>query len=172
MPSGTRPSGPTMMLAMVVAPRAFSMSAMAWSSLRWRGQRLSRCSGKAREQAFFGVYGMLGIGLMLFSLRAMKTEVVWKTKVLRFSFWSLNIGLALMALISMLPVGILQTVAAVQHGLWYARSAEFMQQELIQNLSWLRVIGDIIFSLGIVGIGVFIVGLTTGGSVEGTRQDG
>ena len=122
--------------------------------------------------AFFGVYGMLGIGLMLFSLRAMKTQVVWKTKVLRFSFWSLNIGLALMALISMLPVGILQTVAAVQHGLWYARSAEFMQQELIRNLTWLRLIGDIIFSLGIIGIGVFIVGLTTGGSVEGTRQDG
>ena len=122
--------------------------------------------------AFFGVYGMLGIGLMLFSLRAMKTQVVWKTKVLRFSFWSLNIGLALMALISMLPVGILQTVAAVQHGLWYARSAEFMQQELIRNLTWLRLIGDIIFSLGIIGIGVFIVGLTTGGCVEGTRQDG
>jgi nitric oxide reductase subunit B len=102
----------------------------------------------------------------------MKTEVVWNTKLLRFSFWSLNIGLALMALISMLPVGLLQTVAAVQHGLWYARSAEFMQQELIQNLIWLRVIGDVIFSLGTVGIGVFIVGLTTGKSIAGVRQDG
>ena len=122
--------------------------------------------------AFFGVYGMLGIGLMLFSLRAMKTEVVWNTNVLRFSFWSLNIGLALMALISLLPIGLLQTVAAVQHGLWYARSAEFMQQDLMQNLRWLRVVGDIIFSLGMVGIGVFIAGLTTGWSIEGTRQDG
>ncbi len=122
--------------------------------------------------AFFGVYGMLGIGLMLFSLRAMKTQAVWSSKVLRFSFWSLNIGLALMALISLLPIGLIQTVAAVQHGLWYARSAEFMQQELLQNLRWLRVIGDVIFSLGMVGIGVFIVGLKTGWSVEGTRQDG
>ncbi len=121
--------------------------------------------------AFFGVYGMLGIGLMLFSLRAMKTQVVWNTKVLRFSFWSLNIGLALMALISLLPIGLLQTVAAVQHGLWYARSAEFMQQDLLQNLRWLRVVGDVIFSLGMVGIGVFIAGLTTGWSVKGTRQD-
>ncbi len=122
--------------------------------------------------AFFGVYGMLGIGLMLFSLRAMNTQVVWNTKVLRFSFWSLNIGLALMALISLLPIGLLQTVAAVQHGLWYARSAEFMQQDLLQNLRWLRVVGDVIFSLGMVGIGVFIAGLTTGWSVKGTRQDG
>lgn len=121
--------------------------------------------------AFFGVYGMLGIGLMLFSLRAMNTRVIWSSKVLRFSFWSLNIGLALMALISLLPVGLLQTVAAVQHGLWYARSAEFMQQDFMQNLRWLRVIGDIIFSLGMVGIGIFIVGLKTGWSVEGTRQD-
>ncbi len=122
--------------------------------------------------AFFGVYGMLGIGLMLFSLRAMNTRAVWNTKLLRFSFWSLNIGLALMALISMLPVGLLQTMAAIQHGLWYARSAEFMQQGLIQNLTWLRVFGDVIFSLGMVGIGIFIVGLTTGRSVSGARQDG
>ena len=120
--------------------------------------------------AFFGVYGMLGIGLMLFSLRAMKTQVIWRTKVLRFSFWSLNIGLALMALLSLLPIGLLQTVAAVQHGLWYARSAEFMQQDLIQTLRWLRVIGDVIFSLGMVGIGVFIAGLTTGWSIEGARR--
>jgi len=122
--------------------------------------------------AFFGVYGMLGIGLMLFSLRVMNTQVVWRTKVLRFSFWSLNIGLALMAVLSLLPVGLLQTVAAVQHGLWYARSAEFMQQGLLQNLRWLRVIGDVIFALGMVGIGVFIAGLKTRGSIEGARRDG
>ncbi len=122
--------------------------------------------------ALFGVYGMLGIGLMLFSLRAMRTQVIWRTKVLRFSFWSLNIGLGLMALMSLLPIGLLQTSAAVQHGLWYARSAEFMQQDLLQNLRWLRVVGDVIFSLGMVGIGVFIVGLKTGWSTAGIRQNG
>jgi nitric oxide reductase subunit B len=121
--------------------------------------------------AFFGVYGMLGIGLMLFSLRGMNTHVIWRTKVLRFSFWSINIGLALMVLLSMLPIGLLQTVAAVQHGLWYARSAEFMQQGLLQNLRWLRVIGDVTFSIGIIGIGVFIAGLKTGGSIAGARRD-
>jgi len=119
--------------------------------------------------ALFGVYGMLGIGLMLFSLRAMNTRVVWRSKLLKFSFWSLNIGLALMALLSLLPVGLLQTVAAVKHGLWYARSAAFLQQDLLQDLIWLRVFGDVIMSLGMVGIGVFIARLKTGGSIEGTR---
>ena len=122
--------------------------------------------------ALFGVYGMLGIGLMLFCLRAMNTRVSWSSKVLRFSFWSLNIGLALMALLSMLPIGLFQTAASVQHGLWFARSAEFMQQDFIQNLRWMRVIGDVIFALGMVGIGTFIVGLKTGWSVVGTRQEG
>ena len=121
--------------------------------------------------AFFGVYGMLGIGLMLFSLRAMRTGVVWNPKILRFSFWALNIGLAAMALLSLLPIGLIQTVAAVQHGLWWARSAEFMQQGLLQNLRWMRVLGDVIFSLGMVGIGYFIVGLKTGWSIEGDRTD-
>ncbi|HUC86001.1 MAG TPA: nitric-oxide reductase large subunit, partial [Candidatus Acidoferrales bacterium] len=41
--------------------------------------------------ALFGVYGMLGIGLMLFCLRGMTRESAWKTGVLTFSFWSLNL---------------------------------------------------------------------------------
>ncbi len=120
--------------------------------------------------AFFGVYGMLGIGLMLFCLRAMNTTVIWRTKALRFSFWALNIGLALMALLSLLPIGLLQTAAAIEHGLWFARSAEFMQQDLIQYLRWARGLGDVIFAMGMIGIGVFIAGLSTGRSLNGRRE--
>ena len=61
--------------------------------------------------ALFGVYGMLGIGLMLFCLRGLTTQRVWKTKMLSFTFWSINIGLALMVLLSLLPVGLLQASA-------------------------------------------------------------
>ena len=46
--------------------------------------------------ALFGVYGMLGIGLMLFCMRGLTREGQWKSPVLSFSFWSLNVGLALM----------------------------------------------------------------------------
>ncbi|MCH7808270.1 MAG: nitric-oxide reductase large subunit [Planctomycetes bacterium] len=115
--------------------------------------------------ALFGVYGMLGIGLMLFCLKGMATHRVWHTKVLRFSFWSINIGLALMVLISVLPVGLLQTWASVEYGMWYARSAEFMQSDLIGTLRWLRVIGDTIFAVGVLALAWFILGLKTGWSI-------
>ena len=70
---------------------------------------------------------MLGIGLMLFVLKGLTSKYVWKDKIISISFWSLNIGLMLMVLISILPVGVLQTIASIKHGMWYARSNEFMQ---------------------------------------------
>ncbi|HLN62530.1 MAG TPA: nitric-oxide reductase large subunit [Symbiobacteriaceae bacterium] len=116
--------------------------------------------------ALFGVYGMLGFGLMLFSLKGLAIRKRWKTGALRFGFWAINIGLALMVLLSLLPVGLMQTWASVEHGLWYARSAEFLQTPLMDTLRWLRVIGDTIFSAGVIALGWFVLGLTTGWSVE------
>jgi nitric oxide reductase subunit B len=116
--------------------------------------------------ALFGVYGMLGIGLMLFVLRDMDTHNVWKEKWLKFSFWAINIGLAAMVLLSVLPIGLAQTVASVQDGLWYARSAEFMQQPYLITLKWMRSIGDTVFALGTVALAWFIFGLIGGWSIE------
>lgn len=115
--------------------------------------------------ALFGVYGMLGIGLMLFCLRGLTTQRVWKIGLLRFAFWSLNIGLALMVLLSLLPIGLLQTWASVEHGLWYARSTEFLQTELMHTLRWLRLIGDTIFAVGALSLGWFVLGIKTGWSL-------
>lgn len=115
--------------------------------------------------ALFGVYGMLGIGLMLFCLKGLTNRYKWNTKSVAFAFWAINIGLALMVIISLLPVGLLQTWASVEHGLWYARSAEFNQSSLISTLRWLRVIGDTIFAIGILSLGYFVVGLKTGWSI-------
>jgi nitric oxide reductase subunit B len=70
-----------------------------------------------------------------------------------------------MVVISLLPVGLLQTWASVEHGLWYARSADFNQSLLISTLRWLRVIGDSIFAIGILALGYFVVGLKTGWSI-------
>lgn len=116
--------------------------------------------------ALFGVYGMLGIGLMLFVLRDMNREVEWKDRWIKFAFWAINIGLAAMVLISILPVGLAQTVASVQHGLWYARSAEFLQQPTLETFKWLRVIGDTIFALGTVALAWFVFGLKGGWSIK------
>ncbi|GAA5070098.1 nitric-oxide reductase large subunit [Lysobacter panacisoli] len=106
--------------------------------------------------ALFGVYGMLGIGLMLFCLRGLKPDVQWNEKVLRTSFWAFNIGLAGMALFTLLPLGILQLKAALDHGYWYARSAEFMQQPIVDLLVWMRVPSDTIFSVGAVALAWFV----------------
>jgi nitric oxide reductase subunit B len=120
--------------------------------------------------ALFGVYGMLGIGLMLFCLRGLTRHSEWKNGALSFCFWAMNIGLGLMVLLSVLPVGLLQTWASVEHGMWYARSAEFLQAPLMDKLRWLRVIGDTVFALGAVSLGWFVLGLKTGWSFTEKQQ--
>jgi nitric oxide reductase subunit B len=116
--------------------------------------------------ALFGVYGMLGLGLMFFSLRAAHPEREWREGLLRFGFWSLNIGLFAMVVISLLPVGLMQTWAAVEHGYWYARSPEFLQNGTVDLFRWLRVVGDTIFTAGVVALVLFTVGLATGQSLR------
>lgn len=116
--------------------------------------------------AMFGVYGMLGMGLMLFVLRDMNLKIEWKEKPIKIAFWSLNIGLLLMVLISVLPVGLAQTVASVKYGLWYARSAEFLGTPAMETIRWLRVIGDTIFTIGALYLAFFIFGLKGGWSIK------
>jgi len=116
--------------------------------------------------ALFGVYGMLGIGLMLFCLRVMWIQSAWKERLVKYSFWGLNIGLFTMVVGSLLPVGLMQTWASVKYGYWYARSAEFLSTPLVQNIKWARVFGDTIFALGAVALVVFVLGLALGFSLD------
>jgi nitric oxide reductase subunit B len=119
--------------------------------------------------ALFGVYGMLGLGLTLFCLRAMGAARPWKQKPLKLSFWFLNLGLVFMVILSMLPVGLLQAWASIQQGTWYARSADFMQSGQMQTLRWMRVPGDILFATGALLFAWFILGLLTGHSYEDVK---
>jgi nitric oxide reductase subunit B len=56
-------------------------------------------------------------------------------------------------------MGILQLLASIEHGYAYARSAEFMQQPLIEMLVWMRMPGDTIFSIGAVALAWFVLRL-------------
>jgi nitric oxide reductase subunit B len=116
--------------------------------------------------ALFGVYGMLGIGLMLFCLRSLRPGEAWHQRTIATAFWCINGGLMAMVLLSVLPVGLMQTQASVTHGYWYARSAEFMQTGVMNTLRWLRVVGDTIFAIGVVALALFILGLATGRSYK------
>ena len=109
--------------------------------------------------ALFGVYGMLGIALVLFCMRGLRGHLEWNTGALKVAFWCLNIGLALMALLTLLPLGTMQLLAAVEHGYWYARSADFMDKPIVDMLVWMRVPGDTIFSVGALALCWFVLRL-------------
>jgi len=109
--------------------------------------------------ALYGVYGTLGLGLMLFCLRAMKPELKWKERPIWFAFWAINIGLMLEIVLSLLPVGLMQTYQSVSVGYWSARSSEFMQTDLMQTFRWMRMIGDTIFALGAISFVYFALNL-------------
>lgn len=116
--------------------------------------------------AMFGVYGMLGIGLMLFCLRGLTKGRAWDDRWMGVAFWSLNIGLAMMVFMSLLPAGLWQTWNAYTHGYWYARTAEFMHSNLMETLVWLRVPGDVIFAVGAAALAFAIVKIYRSPAVE------
>ena len=109
--------------------------------------------------ALFGVYGMLGIGLMLFCLRGLYDRALHADKFLKPAFWSLNIGLAMMVFLSLLPAGIYQAWASITKGLWYARSPEIVHSPVMEALVWLRVPGDIVFAAGSVFLALYALRL-------------
>jgi nitric oxide reductase subunit B len=109
--------------------------------------------------ALFGVYGMLGIGLMLFCLRGLFDGSRHADRMLAPAFWGLNVGLAMMVFLSLLPAGIYQAWHSVNTGLWYARAPEIVRSTVMETLVWLRVPGDVVFSLGAVFLGVYAVKL-------------
>lgn len=98
--------------------------------------------------ALFGVYGMLGMGFILICLR-FYSDRVWNSPKLKRAFWMLNIGLILMVVLSLLPVGIIQAYTSITDGYSYARDAELLYSPTVQTLKWMRMIGDIVFSGGI-----------------------
>ncbi|TLX21929.1 MULTISPECIES: nitric-oxide reductase large subunit [Thermomonas] len=118
-----------------------------------QGMNLTALHG---HTALFGVYGMLGIGLMLFCLRGLRPQVQWPTGLLRGAFWCFNIGLGLMGLLTLLPLGVLQLNAALENGYWFARSAEFMNRPIIDMLVWMRMPGDMVFASGAILLALFV----------------
>lgn len=121
-----------------------------------QGLNMTAAHGHA---ALFGVYGMLGIGLLLFCLRGLSSRLAWSDALVSKAFWALNIGLAMMVFMSLLPAGIYQAWVSISEGLWYARSPEIIHSAVMTTLVWLRVPGDIVFSVGVVFLAWFALRL-------------
>lgn len=118
------------------------------------GQFLTPAHGHG---AMMGVYGMFGIAVLLYSLRNIVKPEAWNDKWLKFACWMLNIGLAGMIVVTLLPIGIMQLKEAFLHGYWASRSPEFLKQDIVQNLLTLRSIPDTIFLVGVITLMVFSV---------------
>lgn len=106
--------------------------------------------------ALFGVYGLLAIALMLFSVRHIFRRDAWSDSLLKWSFWGLNGGIFLMTVISLIPSGFYQFYHAVNRGMWYARSPEVATSDFIRTVSWLRMGPDIIFVSGAFLLLIFL----------------
>ena len=106
--------------------------------------------------ALFGVYGMLGMGFIIMCLR-LYSKRAWNEQLLKRAFWGLNIGLMLMVILSLLPIGIIQAYTSITKGYSYARDAELLYTPTVQTLKWMRIIGDVIFSIGIAYFCWFVI---------------
>lgn len=102
--------------------------------------------------AMMGVFGMLAIALMVFSVRHVSTEPQWANlqKYFKVSFWGLNIGLLMMVVLSLFPGGIRQMLDVFENGYWHARGIGYTGQQTARLIEWLRTPGDLVFI--VVGI--------------------
>jgi nitric oxide reductase subunit B len=98
--------------------------------------------------AMMGVYGMLAAGFAVFCLRYLIPEERWSERAAKWSFWSLNLGLAWMIFATLFPLGILQLYESVNTGYFEARSLEYVTNPTNALIEWLRLPGDVLFIVG------------------------
>ena len=95
--------------------------------------------------AMMGVYGMLAIAFFTFVARYFIPRDRSSDRAMAVSFWGLNIGLFLMVLVNLVPIGIIQLYDAIGNGYWHARQPEFFASGLVNFFEWIRFPADSIF---------------------------
>lgn len=97
--------------------------------------------------AMMGVFGMLAVTLIVFSMRHVSTDLQWRhlEKYVKISFVGLNLGLFMMVAFSLFPGGVLQLQDVLQNGYWHARSLAYTGQSTARLIEWLRTPGDLVF---------------------------
>lgn len=97
--------------------------------------------------AMFGVFGMLGLGVLVFCSRAMQSDADWRTteKFVRVGYWGVNAGLSIMILVDLFPAGVIQLWDVISNGYWHARRLEYSMSGMFHTLEWVRVAGDTVF---------------------------
>ena len=118
--------------------------------------------------AMMGVFGMLAVALMVFALRQVSSDEQWSRteRLVKVSFWGLNVGLLLMMLTNLIPGGIVQLTDVIQNGYWHARRPEFLRHGLMHDIEWARLPGDMIF----IFLGVAPLVLAAGRTYLGLKR--
>ncbi|WML45052.1 cbb3-type cytochrome c oxidase subunit I [Neobacillus sp. PS3-40] len=116
------------------------------------GQFLTAAHGHA---SMMGVYGMFAIAVLLYSLRSIVKPEAWNDKWIKVSCILLNIGLAGMVFLSLLPIGYMQIKEAFNHGYAASRASSFLKQDIVQTLLIWRAVPDTIFLIGVIILVVF-----------------
>ncbi|WP_226005165.1 nitric-oxide reductase large subunit [Natrinema salinisoli] len=98
--------------------------------------------------SLFGAFGLLALGLGTYILRVIAPEAAWDPTWFRGAFWLTNVGLVIMSVASLLPLGFVQLRTAYRDGYAAARSLEFYEQDHVQTLLWARTLGDTPMILG------------------------
>ena len=98
--------------------------------------------------SFLGGFGLLAVGLMLYSLRFAVPDSYWPERPLRWAFYLLNGGLFLMIVVSVTSVGLIQLHTVFEKGFHAARALAFYQQPVVELLMKLRMPGDTLIILG------------------------
>jgi nitric oxide reductase subunit B len=112
--------------------------------------------------ALLGAFGMLAMALLVLCLRHVLSDAQWVVpeKWVKVSFWGMNVGLALMIITNLFPVGVLQIWDVLTNGYWHARGLEFMAQDRIRMLEWASLPSHVVLiALGVVPM-VIAAGLT------------
>ncbi|MCB0669076.1 MAG: cbb3-type cytochrome c oxidase subunit I [Saprospiraceae bacterium] len=113
--------------------------------------------------ALMGVYGNISLAALLFATKLLLKPGKWNRSLVNLSFWSINVGLMLMVLLDLFPAGAIQFKEVLDHGLWFARSDEFIGSNTFETLTWLRGIGATLFyGAGVIPLAWFMLSRITG----------
>jgi len=130
-------------------------------------------TGNHAHAAMFGVKGNVALAGVLFCCQHLFARRAWNERLIRTFFWALQIGIVMMMTLDLFPVGLYQFSAVVTHGLWFARTTEFVTGSVFSTLTWLRSIGGGVFLFGgVLPLVWFILSRRRALVPEGVIDDG
>jgi len=128
--------------------------------------------------ALFGVFGMLALAVLVFSLRSLARDEVWARaeRFVRVGFWGLNTGLAAMMAVDLFPAGVLQLQDVLQNGYWHARRLTYLMEGAFHTLEWARAAADGLFLVAgvvplVAAVAILLLG-SRGGHAASPRPHG